>query len=180
MNSERKAVTGSLGGVLVPILFLSLLTAGGCGLLRSKPPKVDLGDITVFVDCDANEDSAIPFEIVLVSDPALLNRLAEMPASQWFTKREELLRTFPKGIESQGHWEVVPGQRVPRIKGAEFRGKRALGVFLFADYLPKGAHRARLDTYRDGVVVRFERDNFTLSKPGAQALPVGTASACTD
>jgi type VI secretion system protein len=155
-------------------ILLSAAALSGCGAVDMikgvffpRLPKVELGDIQVLSDSNANLNTALQLEIVFVKDPELLKKLSEISAARWFASRDDLRKTYPGGFEST-EWELVPGQdlRVPREK---FKDKRALAVMIFANYLTPGAHRARIDSYRNGVVIHLMARGFTVTARGDAA-----------
>lgn len=152
------------------VLF-SVLAVSGCGAIDvikdafiPRIPKVEIGDIQVLSDPGANLNTALQFEIVFVKDPDLLKKLSELSASKWFELREDLRKTYPGGFESM-EWELVPGQDV-RLPSEEFKDKRALAVLIYANYLTPGEHRARIDSYRQGAVIRLLPRGFTVAPRG--------------
>ena len=74
---------------------------------------------------------------------------------------------YPGGFEST-EWELVPGQDL-RVPSDEFKDKRALAVMVFANYLTPGEHRARIDSYRHGAVIRLLPKGFTVAPRGDAA-----------
>jgi len=172
---DANVMDSSVGRVLAFALVLLLGVAlSGCGAIDvvkdtffPRLPKVELGDIQVLTDPAANLNSALEFEIVLVKDPDVLKKLSELPAAKWFELREDLRKTYPGGFESM-KWELVPGQDL-RLPGDEFKDKRALAVLVYANYLTPGEHRARIDNYRDGAVIRLLPRGFTVAARGDAA-----------
>jgi len=166
----------TLGGVakvraLAAATLLAFITAG-CGTLASisetlfpKMPKLEVGDIQILSDPRANLNSALEFEVVVVKDADLLRKLADLSAAKWFEGRDDLRKTFPSGFESK-KWELVPGQDL-RLPGDAYKDTRALAIMLFANYLTPGEHRARIDIYRLGAIIRLLPRDFTVEALGA-------------
>lgn len=155
-------------------VLLSVAALSGCGavdmirgVFTSRLPKVEIGDIQVLSDPGANLNTALQFEIVLVKDPDVLKKLSEMSAAKWFESREDLRKTYPGGFEST-EWELVPGQDL-RVPSEKFEDKRALAVMIFANYLTPGEHRARIDSYRNGVLIHLLPRGFTVIAHGDAA-----------
>ena len=136
----------------------------GCSLLTPKVPKITLSDIHVITDAAANSNSPVALEIVLVKDPDLLKKLTELPAAKWFETRADIRKTYPAGVESQA-WELVPGQDL-RVPAATFKGKRALAVIVFANYSSAGEHRARIESFHNGVILNLLEKDFTVEPSG--------------
>lgn len=155
-------------------VLLSVAALSGCGAIDvvkdtffPRVPKVEMGDLQVLSDPGANLNTALEFEIVLVKDPDVLKKLSELPAAKWFEQREDLRKTYPGGFESM-KWELVPGQDL-RLPSDEFKEKRALAVLIYANYLTPGEHRARIDHFRDGAVIRLLPRGFTVAARGEAA-----------
>jgi type VI secretion system protein len=160
------------GLALVLVLFSANLA--GCGAIDTvkdaffpRVPKVEIGDIQVLTDPGANLNTALEFEIVLVQDPDVLKKLSELTAAKWFEFREDVRKTYPGGFESM-KWELVPGQDL-RLPSEQFKDKRALAVLVYANYLTPGEHRARIDSYREGAVIRLLPRGFTVAPRGGAA-----------
>lgn len=152
---------------------MSLMLAG-CGAVDMikevfvpRIPRVELGDINVFTDKDANLNTALELEIVLVQDPDALKKISELTAVKWFEQREDIRKNYPGGYESF-KWELSPGQDV-RLAADKLKDKRAYAVVVYANYLTPGEHRARIDNFQDGAIIRLLNRGFTVSARGGQA-----------
>lgn len=161
----------------VAMLLLAFL-ASGCGTIASiseslfpKVPKLEIGDIQVLTDPEVNLNSALEFEVVVVKDADVLKKLADLPAAKWFETREDIRKTFPAGFESK-KWELVPGQDL-RLPGSDYKDIRALGLMVFANYLTPGEHRARIDSFREGAIIRLLPRGFTVEARGGSAVSGG-------
>ena len=161
-------------GFAFAFVLFAAVALSGCGTvdmikgtLFPRMPKVEIGDIQVLTDPAANLNTALEFELVLVKDPDVLKKLSELPAAKWFELRDDLRKTYPGGFESM-KWELVPGQDL-RLPSDRFADKRALAVLVYANYLTPGEHRARIDNYRDGVVIRLLPRGFTVAARGDAA-----------
>ena len=145
-------------GFLAALCFVGL---AGCSMLFPSGDKVKWDELTLAASDDANNDSPVAVDVVFVTDKALLERIAELPASKWFSVRGDLTGTFPNALRYQS-WELVPGQRlvVPKDK---LRGPRVAGVFVFADYPGPGAHRVRVERFDGRLVVQLGENAFTVS-----------------
>ncbi|HEY3599923.1 MAG TPA: hypothetical protein VGL08_20695, partial [Paraburkholderia sp.] len=93
---------------------LALLLAGaltGCSMLGFKGDKASWSEMTLTAGDDVNGNSPVAVDIVLVTDDAMLARVADLPAAKWFAGRADLAGTFPKSIRYRS-WEIVPGQHI--------------------------------------------------------------------
>jgi len=152
-------------------VLLAAAVLSGCGTIDlvkntffPKVPKVEIGEISVLSDPAANLNTALEFEIVLVSDQDVLSKLSALSAAKWFELRDDLRKTYPGAIESM-RWELVPGQDLHLASG-QFKDKRALAVLVYANYLTPGEHRARIDSFHDGVNIRLLPRGFTVTARG--------------
>jgi type VI secretion system protein len=121
-----------------PALLLSLgVTASACapGLLKA----------TISVDPEANGNTPVSLSVIVVYEKAVVPKLMELSAKQWFQQREQFLRDHPKEME-ENLWEFVPGQQVPpfnrKLKKAPKQG------IIFANYRSPGTHRYLFDASR--------------------------------
>jgi hypothetical protein len=144
-----------------PALFIACALSG-CGLyqqLFGGPPKLDVGDVRVIAEADANRNSPVVFDVVLVADAALEQRLMA-PESKWFPHGPALLASYPGSLRVY-RCEFPPASEM-RLPPALFRGQRALAVFVFAA-LADGERRARIDTWRQGGLIAVSREGWRVS-----------------
>lgn len=154
-----------LGGVrrfpLRRARFLLLGFAAGLSLACSANPRSFFGgDLTLQVQVapEANQNSPVPVELLVISSEQALEDALKLSARDWFAKREEWKRDHPKGWVAWS-WEWVPGQDVAPQKLSFGTGAR--GGLLFADYLSEGSHRLRFDPHQGLKLVLGEKE-FTV------------------
>lgn len=96
----------------------------------------------VTVAPDANENSAIAVDLVVVYDSKVLDQLLKLKSSEWFARKQQLLNDYSDELAVKG-WEWIPSQ----VVDAQFVPYRsgARKVVLFADYHTDGEHRASID-----------------------------------
>ena len=133
----------------------------GCSMLFPSGDKVKWDELTLAASDNANNDSPVAVDVVFITDKTLLARVAELPASKWFSVRGDLAATFPDSIRYQS-WELVPGQRLV-VAGDKLRGPRVAGVFVFADYPGPGANRVRVERFNGRLVVQLGDNAFSVS-----------------
>lgn len=128
--------------LLIPIV----LVASSCGL-PNRVRSMFGGQLPIQVSIapDANEDSPLAVELIVVYEDKLIDKLMEKTARDWFVGREQFLRDYDDGVDSW-KWEWIPGQEVRPIEVTY--GIGAKRVVLFADYLTPGEHRATIDPQR--------------------------------
>ncbi|MFM0392579.1 hypothetical protein [Paraburkholderia phytofirmans] len=130
-------------------------------MLGMSGEKASWSQVTLAASDDVNNNSPVAVDVVLVSDDAMLARLAELPASKWFVGRNDLLSTFPKSLRYRS-WELVPGQRLDVTDDA-FAGPRVVAAFVFANYPDPGAHRVRIQKFSGRLVVQLDSNNFSVA-----------------
>ena len=117
-------------------------------------------NVTLVAEDDANLNSAIAVDVVMLHDEETLGLLQNMPATKWFASRDDLLKTFPKGLSFQTA-ELVPGQTL-QLKLDMFQQKRQVGTLVFANYLTPGEHRVRVDFLKGQVLIQLSTKSFTV------------------
>lgn len=125
------------------VALIVLSVAAGC----SFPTKVRSmfgGELPFFVTVapDANENSAVAVDVVVVYNKMVLDQLMKLKASEWFAGKSQFLNDHRDDIAVRG-WEWIPNQVVPQ-QSIEYRAG-AQKVVLFADYASDGVHRAAID-----------------------------------
>jgi len=150
--------------VVIAVPVFGLL---GCAVLMKPVRMTGLAakDLTVQVtiDAGANQDSVVAADVVAVDDKKVLGEVSAMTATQWFAKKNDMIRMKGKDLKIVS-WEFVPGTIVPDQHLTVTIGKT--GVILFANYAGKGEHRATLpQTGR--VQVDFGADDFAVRLPKA-------------
>ncbi len=153
------------------MLLVCLMTISGCsvtGALRSakdflNPPgdHLEWDHLSFLVDESANNNSPLPVELILVTEPELMSIVAGLSAEQWFAQRRSLLQTSPSGLIVQGI-ELVPGKSL-RIDRTNLPRKRALGAFLFMNFLSTADHRLTLNPKASAVIVQIGPTDGTLT-----------------
>ncbi|HEX7154207.1 MAG TPA: hypothetical protein VF618_22155 [Thermoanaerobaculia bacterium] len=111
--------------------------------------------VEVKVAPDANLDSPVAVDLLIVYDKKLVEKLLAIPSAEWFAKREQFLRDYPKQLAVEAR-EWVPGQQVEPLTLTYRPG--AVMVIVFADYATDGEHRAAVDPQQLFRLVLGERD----------------------
>jgi type VI secretion system protein len=141
INASRLAAGGrSQSPRRWSVPLVAVLCVAGCS---ASLPRVKVDSLAIQVAAQANLDTPIAVDAVLVRNPQLLETLLGLPSAKWFAEREQLRRDYPKDL-SVVSYELVPGQQISD-PAFTFDGQRAAGVLVFADYQTAGAHRVRLD-----------------------------------
>jgi type VI secretion system protein len=161
-------ITGTdagISGIMVVCLIILCIALSSCGSIETAYhySRTKMGaDIDVHVDIseNANQNTPVAVDIVVIRNEKLLDLLKNMPAAEWFRKRDQIKRDYleDEGV-SIGSWEWVPGQLVPLIELPwDFR---AVGAVVFANYLSAGAHRVSVDPFK-GVTIRLHENDFSV------------------
>ena len=142
-------------------VFLLMVLHTGClpGLPFIGGPEVATRSFEVVVAPDANRESPVPVDLVLLRSEPLIALVAGLTARQWFDQRSQLLRDHPKDLDYRS-WELVPGQ-VVTIDEFPFESRKGVALFVFADYLSEGAHRVRVDPLKK-FRLRLEAAGFVV------------------
>jgi type VI secretion system protein len=148
---------------LWPVIVLAsagLLASCGLGV-RTRALFGGAVDLKVQIDDNANFNSPVALDVLLVYDEDLLKQLLKMPAREWFDRRDQIKRDFPDGSGLDAwSWEWVPGQRIP-VQRLPLVA-RAKAMVIYANYLSPGEHRARRPPHESVSLQLLERD-FTVS-----------------
>jgi type VI secretion system protein len=130
------------------------------GSCSANPRSFFGGDLKVQVAVapNANQNSAVAVELLVISNEQVLSEAMKLTAQKWFEGRDEFRRDHPDGYVSWS-WEWVPGQEVAPQKLAFGVGARA-GI-LFADYSSPGSHRQRFDPHQP-IRLHLEETDFTV------------------
>lgn len=107
--------------------------------------------VKVNISQRANNNNPIAVDLILVKDKKLYRELMKLSASEWFEKRNQYRRDYPKetGLTA-GSWEWVPGQ-VVAVEPIVLKYKVA-GALVFANYLKPGTYRATVDPSKPVVI----------------------------
>jgi type VI secretion system protein len=140
---------------------ISLLCLNGClAKLQSIATLEKPFRLAVTVRPESNTNSPIAFDLVQVNDKDLAKQLSQMTAADWFQKRGQIKRDFPKESSLKvEEWEWVPGQVVHEISVPLTHPPHML--LAFANYNSPGPHRAKLDL-KTPVLITFDQNDFEL------------------
>ena len=142
---------------LLMLLVFTLLT--GCALNPWYVPPVVQTKVVYFKNAEnANLNQSIPLDLVIIFDKKLVEKFLEMPASEWFAKREQLKRDYPSKLFTW-EWELVPGRKIPMFPLRNTDNAQA--ILVFANYATEGDHRARLDPY-EIVLIELQERKFEI------------------
>jgi type VI secretion system protein len=154
----------TLRAMLPMLVFMAggLLLAG-CSLLGGgpKPVKADWQSLAFAAASDANANSALAVDVVLVKDKAVLETLAAMSASRYFAAKADLQRTYPDALTVLAV-EITPGQSI-RIERKRFGAERVWGALAFANYAAPGEHRLRLPLDANACLLQLNAQEFVVT-----------------
>lgn len=122
-----------------PILLLMLLMQS-CHL---SPPWLasnnSVTSIQILGSEDMNSSQALAIDAVFVYDEALVSLIAELPATEWFERKQELEFSFASNITTL-QWEIAPYAVVTDVVLPPNSRRAHYGV-VFANYANGGNHR---------------------------------------
>jgi len=154
-------------GALAPWVGAALLA--GCSLFGGPAPvKPGWASLTLVAAPDANADSALAVDVVLVKDKALLDGLLAMPAARYFAARAGLQRSFPEGVTVLSV-EITPGQTI-QVAPARFRNEKAWAALAFANYATPGEHRETLLLGHGAYLLQLGPQELAVTGPQAGRL----------
>lgn len=120
-------------------------------------PELSIDTVSIYTDPDANQNSAIAVDLVIVYDQELEKILGQMSAAKYFSSSKQLLLDNPTLLDIW-HWELVPGQIVQNFSPPQEEGD-AYAAYVFANYLTPGDHRLKVAP--TGVVkIILQRDDL--------------------
>lgn len=135
------------------------LGLAGCIPFRGSPVK--LRGYTLQTTTEANDDSPVAVDVVVVTDRALVLPVSKLKAAEWFAQRAQLQLDHPDGLQVTS-LEPVPGQRMPWQR-VRWKGK-AVAAFVFAGYATPGDHRVRVDPFK-WIVIELTDDSLAVAHP---------------
>jgi type VI secretion system protein len=140
----------------------------GCGMFGGpKAVKPDWDRLRFVTAVDANNNSPLAIDVVLITDRALVDGVSALTAAQYFAARDDMRRSQPDALVVQS-LELAPGQSF-EIDPKPFRAKKGWAALMFANYGTPGAHRFRLQLDSSGYLATFNAQDALLtdSKTGA-------------
>jgi type VI secretion system protein len=156
---------------IVFVVALSLLLAACSSPKRMFNALVPTGNylawssVTLVAQEDANLNSALAVDVVMLHDEETLGLVQSLSAAKWFATRDDLLKTFPLGLSVQSV-ELVPGQTLP-LHNAMFEQKRQVATLVFSNFLTPGEHRMRVDPLQGQLLVQLNHRDFTVTTANA-------------
>lgn len=139
------------------IIFAIIAIETSCG--GGPTPQVFLEVVDVTVAPQANQDSAVAMDLIVVYDDGLIDTLFKLSANSYFAQKQQIMRDNPGQIDVWS-WEVVPGQVVPS-RQIKFSQPIPRGGIFFANYLTPGDHRIRVGK-ETGVKITLAPKDFSL------------------
>ena len=167
-------------------VLASSLLATGCGItqapkaiyLRSRALAGGSVDVTVHIAADANQNSPVAVDLLVVYDEGLMAKLLQMTAREWFAQRDQIRRDFKdgEGFDAWG-WEWIPAQKIP-VQELPLKPS-ALGALVFADYDSPGTHRFRIDPFED-IVLHLNETDFVAETEKSYEKRISESQIFTD
>jgi len=118
------------------------LLLGACSMVPSwLGGGPSISRISIAADPDANRNSAVAVDLVMLTDPEAAAAIMKLSARDWFERRQQFTRDYPDGLRILS-WELAPGQ-VLRDAPVDSPGGMTNAI-IFAGYRGDGDHRLRL------------------------------------
>jgi type VI secretion system protein len=158
------AMTGLMQGCAMLGSMTNVVVSSTANLFSGAPSPsfLDWKAITVIAAPDANQNSPLALDLVFVRDSTTLEKLLTLPASRWFSSKQELQNTYPNAIVIRS-WELVP-QQILQLSEDDLGSPRVAGMLVYADYLGPGDHRIQLPLTKESFLVELGARSFTVQK----------------
>lgn len=140
----------------------------GCGMFGGpKAVKPDWNKLHIVAAPDANNNSSLAIDLVLITDRALVDGVSALTAAQYFAARDDMRRSQPDALVVRS-LELTPGQSF-EVDLKPFRAKKGWAALVFANYGTPGAHRFRLQLDSSGYLLQLNAQDALLTdtKTGA-------------
>lgn len=153
-------------------LLTVLLTVSLVSCTTKELPELSIESVSIYAEPEANQNSAIAVDLVMVYNADLLKTIGKMSAAKYFAASRQLLLDNPSLLDIW-RWELIPGQMVAGFVPDHDKGD-AYGAYIFANYLTPGDHRIKVGP--DGVVnILLLRDDMqNIAMTDAHDIKMGT------
>lgn len=153
--------------ILIGIISLSFLSIGcssqfGLKTLLPWYEANQVETIEIVSSINANRNSAVSVDVVLIYDESLAGELKKMSARDWFKRKSEIHLNYPSGVDIMS-WEIVPASSIVS-GGLPKKSRFAKNVLLFAFFANSdNPHRTDI-TQLKKVKVYLEEIGFRLEQ----------------
>lgn len=165
--SISKTIKENFFRLLVPLLSIGLVS---CTI--EDMPELSMESVSIYAEPDANQNSAIAVDLVLVYNQELLKTIGKMSAAKYFASSRQLLLDNPSLLDIW-HWELIPGQIVDDFQPPQDKGD-AYGAYVFANYLTPGDHRVKVAPNGIVKILLLRDDLKNLAKFNTHDVNMGT------
>ncbi|MBI2708040.1 MAG: hypothetical protein HYX35_07010 [Proteobacteria bacterium] len=154
------------------LVVIATIALASCSSTSTPSPSLTMNSVSMYATPDANQNSALAVDLVIVYNSNLMGTLNQMSAKTYFASSKQLLLDNPTLLDIW-HWELVPGQMVQNFQPPQNKGE-AFGAYVFANYQTPGDHRLRVTP--DGIVniILMKDDLKNLSTLSANDIQNGT------
>lgn len=135
-----------------PWALALLLLVAACAAAR----PIGLDTVSIRAAPDANGNGAVAVDVVLVTRLGAGDQVAKLAATEWFRRKQQLIRDNPDGLSVMS-WELVPGQSISAPVH-----RSALDAYVFASYASPGDHRTRLAVEGDEAKIMLQATDFVV------------------
>lgn len=151
----------------VSVLCVTLILMGCATEEESHWPTIDLQNVNISLDTDANMDSATAIDLLMVYDRDLTRAVMKLRAKDYFASAQQLKRDYPDMLDVI-HYELTPGQAVRGIR-LPMRDDPPFAAIVFADYVTQGTHRIRVGSGSE-INIRLRRYDFCIIEQGCDPV----------
>ncbi len=156
--------------VLIIVSFLTACSSSTC----VETAEVFLELVSFNIQSNANNNSAVALDLVILYDKTLINKFLGMSASSYFGKKKQLTLDYPVQMQVK-NWEIVPGQKVTPYK-VTFEYPLPQAAFFYAKLSSSGEHRQRVGDQK-GLQIVLGKSNMSLRQLSSTELSTLLASA---
>lgn len=112
--------------------------------LRAVPrgAEIEVKDITIKADEDANNNSATKVDVVVAYDEHVFVDLMSMNSFNYYKRLTQLKSDYPNVVEIFT-FEIIPGSSLVS-QPIHLTGDNPVGAIIFSNYYSNGDHRARV------------------------------------
>lgn len=152
MGVKRMQIRGWMAAraAAMGVMALGLVACG------SSQRSLDVDHVVVDAMADANGNAALAVDVVMVTDPAVVETVGKLGAEEWFRRKAQIERDFPDGLTVLS-WEMVPGQ----VAKAD-PGQTVTEAYVFASYATPGEHRVRLALGQEKIRIVLQARDFAV------------------
>ena len=147
-------------------IFVILILLNGCGYINGLfSYKVLLEKVSILVDKNVNDNSAVALDLVVVCDESLNSEIGKMTAEEYFHRKSDLVAINADKI-LVWHWEVVPVQKLVNLP-INFDEFDPINGYVFAYYANDKVNRVKIPDVQEIKIV-LSKDRVRIVKVASE------------